>query len=129
MTGWTTVGHDIRVKAYCIHEVLTKSEYTSGSLAVQCLEYPRKFGLTLLWMEPSSCIRKGKLLWCNTCPCSNTQEGDRFTRPQSCQVLWRGSKRGLPQALGGFGTQSRMQLGALEGAQEGCFEQAGVSWP
>lgn len=129
MTQWTTVRHGIRVKFYCIHEVLTKSEYTSCSLAGWCLAYPRKLGLTLLWMEPSSCIHKGKRLWCNTCLWSNTQEGDRFTRPQWYQVLRRGSKRGPQQALGGFCTQSRMQLGALEGAKEGCFERAGVSCP
>lgn len=128
MTWWTAGRHGVTIKANYIHEVLTKSEYTSCFLAVQCLEYPRKFGITLLWMEPSSCIHKGKMLWCNTCSCSNAQEGDRFTRPQWSQVLRRGSKRGLQQALGGFGMQSRMQLGALEAAQEGCFEWAGVSW-
>lgn len=129
MTWWTTVRHGVRVKAYCIHEVLNKSEHTSGSLAVQCLEYPRKLGLTLLWMEPSSCIHKGKPLWCNTCPWSNTQDGSRFTTPRWCQVLRRGLNCGLQQALGGLGTQSGMRLGALEGAQEGCLERAGVSWP
>lgn len=81
------------------------------------------------WVNPSVDGAKQLNSQGQTCPWSNTQEGGHFTRPRWCQVSRRRLKCSLRQALGGLGTQSRMRLGALEGAQEGCLERAGVSWP
>lgn len=76
MTWWITERHGVRVKAYCIHEVLTKLEYTSCFLAVRCLEYPRNLGLTLLRVEAGSCICKA-----NCCGATHVHE----------EILRRGS--------------------------------------